>query len=107
MFPRDVTIYMEKWLRGVRRKPLLLRGARQTGKTSAVRLFAGKLPGFIELNMEAPREKLVFEQQLPVRDLLKSIRLSRGKTAPLEESLLFIDEIQACPSAIRYLRTGL
>ncbi len=104
MFPRDVTMYMGKWLRGVRRKPMLLRGARQTGKTSAVRLFAGKLPGFIELNMEAPREKLVFEQQLPVRDLLKSIRLSRSKTAPLEESLLFIDEIQACPSAINYLR---
>ncbi|MCK5131016.1 MAG: ATP-binding protein [Candidatus Sabulitectum sp.] len=104
MFPRNITGYMEEWFKGVRRKPMLLRGARQTGKTSAVRLFAGKLPGYIELNMEAPREKSVFEQQLPVRDLVKSIRLSRGKTASLEESLLFIDEIQACPSAIGYLR---
>lgn len=104
MFPRDITSYMEKWFMETRRKPMLLRGARQTGKTSAVRLFAGKLPGYIELNMEAPLEKSVFEQQLPVRDLLNSIRLSRGSTAPLEESLLFIDEIQACPSAIGYLR---
>ena len=53
---------------------MLLRGARQTGKTSAVRLFAGNLPGYTELNMEALRGKSVFEQQLPVRDLVKSIR---------------------------------
>lgn len=104
MFPRDITSYMAKWFMEPGRKPMLLRGARQTGKTSAVRLFAGKLPGYIELNMEALLEKSVFEQQLPIRDLLNSIRLSHGCTAPLEESLLFIDEIQACPSAIGYLR---
>lgn len=104
MFPRDITDYMELWFREKRRKPLLIRGARQTGKTSAVRLFAGKLPGYIELNMEAPREKSVFEQQLPVQDLVKLIRLSKRKTAPLKDSLLFIDEIQACPSAVGYLR---
>ena len=104
MFPRKIVEYMEKWINGTKRKPLLLRGARQTGKTSAVRLFAGSMPGYLEVNLEAPGEKAVFERMLPVRDLVSALRLSRGITAPLQESLLFLDEIQMSPSAIRYLR---
>ena len=104
MFSRSINSFLQKWFNGARRKPLLIRGARQTGKTTAVREFAGNIPGYIELNMEYPGEKRVFEQQLSVQDLLKSIQLSRNRTAPLKESLLFIDEIQACPAAIRYIR---
>ncbi len=104
MFRRSILYQFEKWKTGSHRKPLLLRGARQTGKTSAVRLFAGDLPGYMELNLEAPGEKSVFERKLPARDLLSAIRLSKGITAPLSESLLFIDEIQACSSALQYLR---
>ena len=104
MFRRSILDQFEKWKTGSHRKPLLLRGARQTGKTSAVRLFAGDLPGYMELNLEAPGEKSVFERKLPVRDLISAIRLSKGNTAPLNESLLFIDEIQACTSALQYLR---
>ena len=104
MFKRSIIDQFEKWMIGSNRKPLLLRGARQVGKTSAVRLFAGDLPGYMELNLEAPGEKSVFERKLPVRDLISAIRLSKGNTAPLRESLLFIDEIQACTSVLQYLR---
>ncbi len=104
MFRRSILDQFEKWKAGSHRKPLLLRGARQIGKTSAVRLFAGNLPGYMELNLEAPGEKSVFERKLPVRDLISAIRLSKGNTAPLKESLLFIDEIQACTSVLQYLR---
>ena len=104
MFRRSILDQFEKWKAGSHRKPLLIRGARQIGKTSAVRLFAGDLPGYMELNLEAPGEKSVFERKLPVRDLISAIRLSKGNTAPLNESLLFIDEIQACTSALQYLR---
>ncbi len=104
MFKRSILDQFEKWKAGSHRKPLLLRGARQTGKTSAVRLFASDLPGYMELNLEAPGEKSVFERKLPVRDLISAIRLSKGNTSPLRESLLFIDEIQACASALQYLR---
>lgn len=104
MFRRSILDKFESWKAGSHRKPLLLRGARQIGKTSAVRLFAVDHPGYMELNLEAPGEKSVFERKLPVRDLISAIRLSKGITAPLSESLLFIDEIQACASAFKYLR---
>ena len=104
MFQRKIVEHMEKWIRSTGRKPLLLRGARQTGKTSAVRLFAGDIPGYLEVNLEAPGERTVFERKLPVRDLVSALRLSKGVTASLEESLLFIDEIQTSSSAIGYLR---
>ena len=104
MFKRIIVEHMEKWIKGKGRKPLLLRGARQTGKTSAVRMFADGMPGYLEVNLEAPGERTVFERKLPVRDLVSALRLSKGVTASLEESLLFIDEIQTSPSAIGYLR---
>ena len=81
MFRRSILDQFTKWKTGSRRKPLLLRGARQIGKTSAVRLFAGNLPGYMELNLEAPGEKSVFDRKLPVRDLISAIRLSKGNTA--------------------------
>ena len=88
VFKRSILIQFEKWKAGSHRKPLILRGARQVGKTSAVRLFAGDLPGYMELNLEAPGEKSVFERNLPVRDLISAIRLSRYKLV-LQRSTIF------------------
>jgi uncharacterized protein len=104
MFGRDIIEYIEKWYKGDNRKPLLLRGVRQCGKTSAVRLFAGGMPGYMEINLEAPGEKDVFKRNLKAKDLLSAVRLSKGVTTPISESILFIDEIQECPEAIKYLR---
>lgn len=104
MFQRDIVGYLNRWHGSRFRKPLLLRGARQCGKTSAVRLFAGGIPGYMEVNLEAPGEKDLFRRGLSVRDLLSVLKLSRGIAAPTTESILFIDEIQESPDAINYLR---
>ncbi|MBD3278460.1 MAG: AAA family ATPase [Candidatus Aegiribacteria sp.] len=104
MFSRDIVNCLKKWYGSDNRKPILIRGVRQCGKTSAVRLFADGNPGYMEINLEAPGEKDVFRRNLKSRELLSAIRLSKGVTAPLDRSILFIDEIQACPEAIKYLR---
>lgn len=104
MFGRHIVDYLKRWYRSDNRKPLLIRGVRQCGKTSAVRLFADEVPGYIEVNLEAPGEKDIFQRNLTAKELLSAIRLSKGVTAPVGRSILFIDEIQACPEAIKYLR---
>ena len=57
MFDRTIVRHLKEWAVSSRRKPLLLRGARQTGKTTAVRLFAAGRPGYLEVNLEAPGER--------------------------------------------------
>lgn len=51
-FFRSITRKMESWMQSERRTPLILRGARQTGKTTLVRDFGQKFDSFIELNLE-------------------------------------------------------
>jgi len=104
MFDRNIVGYLKKWYGSDNRKPLLIRGVRQCGKTSAVRLFANGNPGYMEINLEAPGEKDVFQRELTAKELLSAIRLSKGGTASVERSILFIDEIQTCPEAVKYLR---
>ena len=104
MFDRDIVDYLKKWHASNMRKPLLLRGARQCGKTSAVRIFTGEIPGYMEINLEAPGETDVFKRGLSAKELVSAIKLSKGITAPTSKSVLFIDEIQECPEAIKYLR---
>ena len=104
-FPRKIDSTLAAWAGSARRKPLLLRGARQVGKSSAIRNLALKFDHFLEVNLEddaaarrffddggEPREicqKLSLLHQIPVRE---------GKT------LLFLDEIQASPPALAKLR---
>lgn len=85
------------------RKPLLIRGARQVGKTTLVREFGKSFSNYIELNLERPEEARVFDLEttdkiLNAVFLLKNISLKSGST------LLFIDEIQESPKAISHLR---
>ena len=53
-FSRSIDPLLSRWLRHPRRKPLILRGARQTGKTTAVRCLGQVAPLFLELNLERP-----------------------------------------------------
>jgi predicted AAA+ superfamily ATPase len=104
MFHRKVIDYLDSWSSRPDRKPLIIRGARQVGKTTAVKMFADAIPGFIYLDMNAPGVRNIFEKNLSIEDLFSAIRLTRGVDAPIDQSLLFIDEIQACPAAFKYLR---
>ena len=80
-FHRTILDTLEVWSASPSRKPLILRGARQVGKTVAVHLFAARYRHYLYLNMEYPGDAEIFQQNLNVRDLLQDIRL-RKKMQP-------------------------
>lgn len=96
---------LEKWLVSQRRKPLIIRGARQVGKTWLVENFlAQKFEHFVKIDLEKQTElHQAFEQDLEPKKILNSIEPFAGRIYP-GKTLLFIDEIQACPRAITALR---
>lgn len=85
--------------------PLILRGARQVGKTYIVQEFGSKeFDSFLAINFESdPNYKECFEST-DFSSMLRSIELiSRQKIVP-GKTLVFFDEIQACPKALQILR---
>jgi uncharacterized protein len=93
------------WSRKSHHKPLLLRGARQTGKTYAVHRLGLSFSSFIEINFERePRFGRLFEGDLQVDKIIREIEALRGVTITAGATLLFFDEIQLCPRAVVALR---
>ena len=93
------------WKRSENRKVLLLRGARQVGKTFIVRELAKEFSHFVEINFEKnPEVHSFFTQNLDPERICTN--LSAYYRIPIieRESLLFFDEIQSCPKAIQALR---
>lgn len=96
---------LRKWKESNSRKSLLLRGARQVGKTFSVRQLGKSYIDFYEINLEKRKDlHSIFMTNLdPVR-ILRDLSVDRGKSIQPGETLLFIDEIQVCPQAILSLR---
>ena len=91
------------WKESTDRKPLLLRGARQVGKTYLVRQFANEFPNYLELNMEREADRNLFKID-DVEKILNAAYLLKGVSPSNKPTLLFIDEIQESPKAIQMLR---
>jgi predicted AAA+ superfamily ATPase len=104
MFKRDILRRLSDWQNKSDRKPLILRGARQVGKTTAVKLFSTNYDQFLPLNLEKPEEAKLFARSLPPADLLQAIRLSKGAPSIRGRTLLFLDEVQNSPEAVSSLR---
>ncbi len=102
---RDIYNTLIDWKNSDNRRPLLIRGARQTGKTYIVKKFGNtEFSELIYLNLERnPEYKEVFSSHNP-EDILEMITLYTGKKAESGSTLLFIDEIQEYPEAIVSLR---
>lgn len=102
---RIIDSHLTEWAQRKEHKPLLLRGARQIGKSTAVRHLSRKFASFVEINFEKqPVYKSLFEQDLDVKRIVPLIS-AISKTAIIAgETLLFFDEIQDCPQAIMALR---
>lgn len=104
---RDFSRKLEEWHGKSVRKPLIIRGMRQTGKTWCVRNFAKTFyPGaFLEVNFEiSPEWHSIFARDLnPVR-ICDELELMSGKRLRDGQTLLFLDEIQLCPKALAALR---
>ena len=104
MFKRDAFHHLCEWGRKENRKPLIIRGARQVGKTTMVNLFAKEFKTFLSLNLDRPGERELFENNSTVEDTLTAIYLYKKQPKVQGKVLLFIDEIQYSPKAVALLR---
>lgn len=93
------------WKSDANRKPLLLRGARQVGKTYIVRKLGETFPHYIEVNFEMePEVKSFFKDNLSPEVICTKLSAYYNVPIASGETLLFFDEIQACPQALQALR---
>ena len=104
MFRRKAYKYLQKWRRQKTNKPLVLRGARQVGKSTLVKQFGKEYTQYISLNLEKSKEAQFFKEGDDVKVILDKILLDKNKTFQKGETLLFIDEVQEVPEAIALLR---
>ena len=102
---RLIDHYLQQWKHNPRRKALLIRGARQVGKTYSVRHFGESFEELVDINLELnPEYAEVFRLNLDPQRILRELRLMTGKRLLPGSSLLFIDEIQQHPAAVTALR---
>lgn len=105
MLYRKLETDLDKWKDNLYRKPLILRGARQVGKTSLVRKW-GKVnyEELVEINLEKKSNLDVFDKVESVPDFIKSANIIMGKKIFPGKSLIFIDEVQESKNIMELLR---
>jgi len=105
MYKRNLIDNLLLWKTSTSRKPLILRGARQVGKTTLVEMFSANFDYFIHLNLDNSEDKQIFEKNDNVKTII-SILYLKANISPSAEAkvLIFIDEIQNSPEAIKLLR---
>jgi predicted AAA+ superfamily ATPase len=97
---------LKKWKDSVRRKPLIIRGARQVGKTWSITAFGREqFKSVVGADFERNRTlRQLFDGDLDPRRLVSDLEVMLRQRITPGETLLFFDEIQACPRAITALR---
>jgi uncharacterized protein len=104
-FKRSVEEYLDNWKSSSARKPLIIRGARQVGKTTLIRDFAQTYTHAIVLNLEKPADRRYFDEFDDVQTIFEALFLAHNiLSSAVTDTLLFIDEIQESPKAIQLLR---
>lgn len=104
-FKRHLNKGLKQWKANSKRKPLILRGARQVGKTTLVNTFSKDYDYFISLNLERPSDLRYFEDYTDAKTIVEALFLANNmSTKDIAKTLLFIDEIQESPKAIALLR---
>jgi len=102
---RKIDCLLQEWKDQSDRKVLLVRGARQVGKTFSIRTLGRTFTHFLEVNFEEePLLKAFFENSLNPHEILKKLSAYYRIPISLGETLIFFDEIQACPQALQSLR---
>jgi uncharacterized protein len=105
MISRFVQTYFQQWKTKKSRKPLILRGARQVGKTTAVHEFSGSFDQYIYLNLELAIDAEPFQKYVSIEQLIEQIFFIKNKDLEKRsKTLIFIDEIQEVPEALNTLR---
>ena len=102
---RDIDPELVKWKESRSRRPLLVRGARQVGKTYSIIEFAKvAFENHVAVNFEERPEFSMCFQSLDVKEIMEKISVLSGSEITAGKTLLFLDEIQECPQAIVALR---
>ncbi len=102
---RQIDEHLLKWKEEKGRKVLLLRGARQVGKTYSVRKLGKTFKNFLEVNFEEqPEVHSFFQQTLNPKEITEKLSIYFETSIQPGKTLIFFDEIQSCPNALRSLR---
>ncbi len=95
---------LNRWISKSKRKPLILRGARQVGKSTLVRLFAKNTAyELVEINLEQHKDLDPIFEKLDIEEIILNLQAVSGKAININ-TILFLDEIQATPNALAALR---
>ena len=101
---RNIDNVLLKWKNGNRRKPLLIRGARQVGKSSAVKHLGETFENYVEVNLELQKNlSTIFDLDLDPKRICFELGAALGAKITPGNTLLFIDEIQVSTNAIKSL----
>ena len=104
---RNIDKDLSAWRQAAKHKPLMLRGARQVGKSSTVRELAKQFDYFLEINFEEKESKdakTLFEKSSSPKRICDELSLMYNTPIIPGRTLLFLDEIQSCIPAISSLR---
>ena len=103
---RKIFEYLKKWKNNLYRKPLILQGARQVGKTYAILNFGkNEYENIVYFNFETnPKLKETFEESIEPNYLLPILSRLAEQTIVKEKTLIFFDEIQLCERALLALK---
>lgn len=104
---RKIDGFLVEWKSNPNRLPLIIKGARQIGKTNAIRNFGeNNYKVFIEINFALnPEFKTIFDRSFNVDEIVKEITLRRPETEIIpNETLIFFDEMQDCISTATSLK---
>jgi predicted AAA+ superfamily ATPase len=102
---REIDEVLLAWSRQNDRKPILLRGARQVGKSSTVKNLAKHFDHFIEINFDKRKDiQAIFEGDLSPKTICNKVSAIYNVPIIAGKTLLFFDEIQNCLPAISSLR---
>jgi uncharacterized protein len=104
LFTRKIESVLSNWKLKSNRKPLILRGARQVGKSTLIKKLGASYPHFISLNLERNNDKKYFANERDVKEIWQQLIFEKNLPNDPKNTLLFIDEIQEIPSAIKQLR---
>lgn len=102
---RDIYEDLTRWKSSSNRVPLIIRGARQVGKSWIIREFSKSFSNFVEINFEADKRAIsIFEGDLHIPEILSKLSLYKSQKIIAGETLVFFDEIQICPNCLQALR---
>ncbi|MCC8119466.1 MAG: AAA family ATPase [Bacteroidales bacterium] len=104
MIQRDLQLNLLKWKEKEDKKPLVLRGARQVGKSTVVDIFGQTYSNYLKYNLDEDEDRTILERDLSLDDRINIMFANKLMRKKEGDTLIFLDEIQNSPKAINLLR---